>query len=39
MNKIVGMLCLFATILNIVNENIPLAFITGVLSILNFLVD
>ncbi len=39
MNKFAGMLCLFATIINIVNEDMPSAFITGVLSILNFLID
>lgn len=39
MNKTVGGLCLFATVLNIVNENFELAFITGILSVLNFLVD
>lgn len=39
MNKFAGMLCLFATIINIVNGDMPLAFITGVLSILNFLID
>lgn len=37
-NKIASVLCSVATILNIITDNLEIAIITGVLSLLNTLV-